>query len=170
MAAVSLIAPAKPDEIVGLRLQGTDGALPAGRVVTFGEVFASGEIPAGQGLVARMGGTEAPVQMDVKTRWDDGSVRHAVLSLAVPSDASSADLMLARGAPLSGPAVALPGAGWDVTVTVDLRNPDGSVTRLSVSAAQALATAAPESWLSGPLATETRVTARLNDQLTATFD
>ncbi|MBF0392436.1 MAG: cadherin-like domain-containing protein [Alphaproteobacteria bacterium] len=170
MAAVSLLAPAKPDEIVGLRLQGTDGALPAGRVVTFGEVFASGEIPAGQGLVARMGGTEVPVQMDVKTRWDDGSVRHAVLSLAVPSDASSTDLMLARGAPPSGAAVALPGAGWDVTVTVDLRNPDGSVTRLSVSAAQALATAAPESWLSGPLATETRVTARLNDQLTATFD
>lgn len=170
MAAVSLLAPAEPDEIVGLRLQGTDGALPAGRVVTFGEVFTVGEIPAGQGLVARIGGTEVPVQMDVKTTWDDGSVRHAVLSLAVPSDAPSTDLMLALGAPPAGPAVSLPSSGWDVTVSVDLRNPDGGVTPLSVSAAQALATATPEVWLSGPLATEVRVSAPLNDQLTATFD
>ncbi len=52
--------------------------------VTFGFVFRKGDVPAGMTIEAiGEDGLEMPIQMDVKTRYDDGSVCHAVLSMMI---------------------------------------------------------------------------------------
>ena len=53
---------------------------------TFGQAFAQGDVPNGQTVVAKTAsGATVPVQMDVKARHADGSVRHAVLTVQLPS-------------------------------------------------------------------------------------
>lgn len=54
--------------------------------VTFGQPFAKGDVPAGSALVARLAdGQRLPLQVDVKARHPDGSLRHAILTLRLPT-------------------------------------------------------------------------------------
>src|SRR5690606_42043682 len=53
-------SPSGPEDVVGVWIGGTDG----GRVVTVGQVFAVGDIPAGSGLVALGDGRAVPLQGD----------------------------------------------------------------------------------------------------------
>jgi hypothetical protein len=137
-------------------------------VVTFGQVFAVGDVPAGSGLVALVDGRAVPLQVDVKATHADGSVRHAVLSLEAPAGGGA--VMLARGpaaaaAPLDVGA-ALAAAGYDLTLTVA-----GQTIDVAALVAEALAAGTAEPWLSGPLASEVRVSAPLAvDGLRAVFD
>ncbi|MDD4890437.1 MAG: hypothetical protein PHU85_10950, partial [Phycisphaerae bacterium] len=48
--------------------------------VTFGQVFKKGDIETG----VLVSGAKAAAQVDVKRKYDDGSVRFAVISLLVP--------------------------------------------------------------------------------------
>jgi hypothetical protein len=50
--------------------------------VTFGQVFRRGDVPAGRQVHAAIG--DRPVQVDPKRRYDDGSLRFAVISAIVP--------------------------------------------------------------------------------------
>lgn len=76
--------------------------------VTFGQVFKIGDVPKGQTVRAALDGRSIPVQVDVKARNPDGSLRHAVLTVRVPELkggakvplAISAGTALAAGAPL----------------------------------------------------------------------
>ncbi|WP_425450522.1 calcium-binding protein, partial [Virgifigura deserti] len=141
-------------------------------MVTFGQVFAAGDVTAGEGLVALIDGVAVPLQVDVKATHPDGSVRHALLSVAAPALAAGAavDVMLAKGAPAAAPAVdvaAILDSGYDVELVVD-----GEVVDVAALLAEALAAGTATSWLEGPLASEVRVAAPISDDgnLHATFD
>ncbi|GAB3678582.1 hypothetical protein GCM10028792_20540 [Salinisphaera aquimarina] len=48
--------------------------------ITFGQVFAKGDVPAGSALVGTVDGGQVPMQVDKKATWADGSLRHAVIT------------------------------------------------------------------------------------------
>jgi hypothetical protein len=170
----------KSGEIVSLQFKNTTGKEQAAGEITFGHVFKQGDLGPGKYLVAVIDGHEVPVQLDVKATNEDGSVRHALLTIAQPSLAAGAtvNLMLKvvdhppAGASIT-PADIL-AHGYDVDINLDLKNKDGTVTNFTVDAAAELAKAAAngtlKTWMSGPLASEFRVVKAINDHLTATLD
>jgi hypothetical protein len=164
--------PAGPNDVVGFRLLNTGDAMKSPRIVTFGQVFAAGDVPAGTDLVALIDGHEVALQVDVKATHPDGSIRHAILSLAAPALGAdgSADVMLARGTAPAQPAVDIADIldhGYDVALTVD-----GRTIQVADVLARALADGSAETWMSGPLATEVRVGAPVSadGNLHAYFD
>jgi hypothetical protein len=52
--------------------------------MTFGQPFRAGDIPKDDTIAAYQGGNALPTQADIKARYPDGSVRHAVLTVQVP--------------------------------------------------------------------------------------
>ena len=86
---------------------------------TFGQVFAPGDLKPSDRLVGKLaGGADVPLQIDVKARHPDGSVRHAIVSAILPAlDArQTAMLTLAKGgapAPDAGKSAASPKALLD---------------------------------------------------------
>ncbi|MGN8199932.1 hypothetical protein ACS8Y6_14710 [Salinisphaera sp. RV14] len=56
--------------------------------VTFGQVFAKGDVGASQHVVAAVNGKMLPTQVDRKATWADGSVRHSVVTVQLPAPAS----------------------------------------------------------------------------------
>jgi len=155
--------------VVGVRLQGLSGQ--EGRITTFGQAFRKGDWPQGMGLTATHEGRGLALQTDVKARHDDGSVRHAILSLRNPgaSDAQIA-LRVGRVQPRRALAVgALVERGYDLTLDMAV---DGK--RVSVDAGALLRAAMAQrrldTWLSGPLVSEVRVTRRVSPSLMAVFD
>jgi hypothetical protein len=134
--------------------------------VSFGQVFAPGDMAAGQRLRATIAetGERLPVQVDRKARHADGSLRHAVLSVILPALPAGAPrtLALERGdGEASGSALPLAGllaTGYDSRVEVTL---DGR--RYGASARALLEARLPATWLAGPVATEWLVSAPLAD-------
>ncbi|MBI1787504.1 MAG: hypothetical protein HYR60_08130 [Acidobacteria bacterium] len=61
-----------------MTLKNQAGVVQTNRPVTISRVFALGEIL--QFAQARVNGTPVPSQCDVKTRWPDGSLKHALVS------------------------------------------------------------------------------------------
>lgn len=173
--------PSKAGDLAGLVLDHTGTGSPGGTVVTFGHVFKAGDVKPGQPLVFRLAdGSLLPVQVDVKASHGDGSVRHAVLSVATPAGNSTADLagVLAKGG--SAPAGAaltvndVLSKAYDLDLSLKVRNADGSTRTLAVDAGDLLRKAAAagtvETWLKGPLASEYRVETALDAELRAIFD
>ena len=183
-AAISgptVIQPAGTNQVVGLQLKNNTGAAEAAHEVSFGQVFARGDVPAGQSVVATINGAPVNLQVDVKATYEDGSIKHAILTLQSPALAAggAADVMLSRGtAPVaSAPAVDLHQAltnGYALKLQLTLHNANGSDTPVTLDAAQllsqALASDQADTWMKGSLATEMRVTAPINASLKATFD
>ncbi|MGZ8288020.1 MAG: RIFT barrel domain-containing protein, partial [Telluria sp.] len=67
--------------ITDVKFESTGAATQAGVPVTFGQVFVQGAVPSTQSLIGKLGdNTVVPLQVDVKARHADGSVRHAVIS------------------------------------------------------------------------------------------
>ncbi|MFK3738158.1 hypothetical protein [Massilia sp. TN1-12] len=135
--------------------------------VTFGQVFAPGDVKASDRLVGRLAdGRALPLQVDAKARHPDGSLRHAVVSAIVPKLAPGESLMLAiakeaDGKPAAARAISpaeLLAQGFQAGVTVRL---DGR--EWSASAARLLAGKQVKAWLAGPLAGEWLVSAPLVD-------
>jgi len=53
--------------------------------VTFGQVFAPGDLPAGSSVIALDGaGNALPLQVDQPATFPDGSIRFAILSTVLP--------------------------------------------------------------------------------------
>jgi len=135
--------------------------------VTFGQVFKVGDVAKGQTVTATLDGRPVPLQVDIKAKNPDGSLRHAVLTALVPTLAGSAREPLAisasspsasTGSPLS--LVRLLATQYDAKASLDV---GGTVYSVS---ARALLQAAEHSgnckpwgttcgvWLSGPLVSE----------------
>ncbi|MFN7001649.1 MAG: M48 family metalloprotease, partial [Elioraea tepidiphila] len=72
-------------EIAGVTFQNAGTGTLAAGIATFGQAFVAGDLPAGSTLMARIGATLVPVQVDAKTFHPDGSVSFAVLSFARPA-------------------------------------------------------------------------------------
>lgn len=151
-----------------------DSSIESGAVVTFGQTFPVGEVPAGQFVQASQGGTNLPTQTVIKRRHADNSIRHAILSVRLPSATASAPAK-------ASVALALAASGSNATGTVltladvtGSSSPDYRVEIVEKSVLKDGTTAAPESgftfatnlkaalggtsdsWLSGPLTMEWR--------------
>ena len=126
--------------------------------VTFGHVFRMGDIPAAYSVGARTkAGAALETQVDVKARHPDGSLRHAVVTVMLPSETAVAtDIVLfARAAPVTAAPLA--------TSVVTARSTDLGTVTLNIGGVAYTAKASPafalatDRWLSGPLVTEWRV-------------
>jgi hypothetical protein len=135
--------------------------------MTFGEPFRTGDIPKGNTIVAYMDGTALPTQADIKARNPDGSVRHAIVTVELPSLAGNASVPLslhavAKGAH-KGQGLTLNDvlqSGFDAAVDLDIDGQPWHIDARDVLQHASL-TRACESygrdcnlWLSGPLASE----------------
>ena len=133
---------------------------------TFGQVFRNGDVPAGKTLSATSNGQTVPLQVDVKARNPDGSMRHAVLTARLSSLPGNGNvpLQLATTSPAGNPPPAvslqqLLATPYNAEATFNL-----SGTTYSIKARDLLAAAATGAtcaqwtpgcniWLSGPLMT-----------------
>ena len=151
-----------------------DNTIAANTVLTFGQVFPAGEIPAGQSVQATASGTALATQTDVKRRYADGSVRHAILSVRLPATtvgasakASVSMSLAATGSSPAGTSVTLAsvnGSGSPVDYRVEIYEhglkasgaaTDESGKTWTTTLKNAL-TGSVSQWISGPVATEWR--------------
>jgi len=124
--------------------------------LTFGQVFGRGDIR--DGVVVRIEGRSTQVQADIKRRYEDGSVRFAVLSLVLEEVPANGQVQIELA---NGPA---DGGGAPVSsdnllktpfdAIVRFTFPDGSEESLSVRQMLQRAGAGVRKWLSGPVVTE----------------
>ncbi len=142
---------AKPDVtfIDQSNLAGTD--IP----ITFGQVFAPGDVPAGLSVKVNVGGNPLPTQVDGKAVHPDGSLRHAVITAWLPAlgagQSLAAELVTSNSAG-GGAAVSaadLLATNFDAVIELTL---DGVV--YTASARDALSADSSRRWLEGPLVTE----------------
>jgi hypothetical protein len=150
--------------VTDVRLENTDQLNAQNRVpVTFGQVFAPGDLQPGQYLAGRFDdGTSVPLQVDVKATHADGSVRHAILSAVVPSIAAGAvpTMSLVRSSAPYPIAPAAPSALLSAGFTAAVHATIGGVD-YSASADQLLKNGSYKTWLSGSMASEWQVSAPL---------
>ncbi len=128
--------------------------------VTFGHVFAAGDIPAGNVVGAKLlNGTSLDIQTDAKATWADESLRHAVLTAHCASIAAGTTqrIQLSPITPVNEANTIsltdLLASTYDVSVTITI----GSVA-YTTSAKSLLTTVQTggnaQTWLQGPLADE----------------
>jgi hypothetical protein len=128
--------------------------------LTFGQVFAPGAFPATGGLVGVYAGAQLPLQVNIKARHADGSVRHAIITAILPQMAAGQNGTLALSAAAAPPPVAATGpeallaSGFDSTVKLTVAG-----QLYTASAAELLRSTAYQTWLSGPMANEWQVSA-----------
>ncbi len=157
--------PAAAGQLVGVVLQDAGGAALPAQVVSFGEVFAPGQLAAGTALLATVGGVTEAAQVDARTFNADGSVAEATVSLLAPVLAAgqSAGVMLSRGgataaAPLDLAAASL---GHTLTASLQLTGAGAGATSVTLDLLALLRTALANGtatyWERGPLATQARV-------------
>ena len=146
--------------ITSITLEG-NGA-PPGAVVVFGQVFRPGDVPARSGVLARAGEQPIPTQFDAMTHHEDGSVRFAIISVALPRvlpSRQTLELRLFVGAPSAVSHPLDPSAILgNRQLILELTPVSGKPWRADL---RAMLEAAPRSgttvWQSGPLVTEVRL-------------
>jgi hypothetical protein len=139
-----------------VEIQNTSGSALSNVPVTFGHPFLRGDVPSGQTLQGILVGSNAPIdiQVDKKATHKDGSLRHAVVSMVIPSLAGRQALaieLVPASTGLTGSAVARQELiDSKQAVQVDLKLGD-QVYRATLAAALENPV---DQWLSGPLASE----------------
>jgi hypothetical protein len=163
--------PQGANDVVGFNIQNTNSAAQRRRFVSFGQPFTPGKVPATASLVAQIGSQKIPVQMDVKTRYPDGSARFAVLTLRAPQLGAMATVrgMLALGNS-TGPAVDLAKALDKYNLTATLAGSMSKTINIAKELRKALASGQASYWLRGPSATQARVDVPIAGSLHAVFD
>lgn len=150
------------DAITDVRFESTSGAAQTNVPVTFGQVFAPGHLAADVSLAGRLdNGATIPLQLDVKAKHPDGSVRHAVISAVLPSlgagEIRTVSLIRTAAAAATVPtAAALLNAGFTASFDATI----GSV-RYTASADELIKNATPKIWLKGSTVSEWEVSAPL---------
>lgn len=155
--------------VTGVAIDSTSGDAQENVPITFGQVFAPGDVKPTDHLVGKLAdGTSVPLQVDVKAHHPDGSVRHAVISAVLPALDKHQSLMLslvkggAAAASSAAAATAGPQALLDqgfhacVEATVDGQPWSACADRL-------LAGRQVQAWLSGPVTREWLVSAPLRN-------
>jgi hypothetical protein len=150
----------RPGDITGILLEGQGS--PEGSVALIGQAFATGHLPRGASLRARMAdGRDIPAQLDTQVRHPDGSARFGVVSLRLPAlpRGQRLGVILARGdaaTPQPPLDVAAALAGREVVVTVTPTG-GGAPWQVELLALLAQGQARQAPWQSGPLAVQRRL-------------
>jgi hypothetical protein len=160
-------------------LQNTQSTTLAPHEVTFGDVFADGQVSAGDQLIATINGVSYAVQLDVKTSYADGSVESGILTLdapAIPANTTLDAVLSTTTTPAAPPVniANLPGSGYNVVVDLTMQNANGTQTSYDLNAgtllSQALAAGTATYWLQGPQATEVQFDVPISGSFHVTFD
>lgn len=136
--------------------------------LTFGQPFRKGDVPVGMDLSenpnlnAKLSdGTEIPLQVDSKATYDDGTLRHAVLTLQLASltanEVKSITLSTENNATVNATALTLDqllATNFDAVINLNIGG-----TMYTASARDLLESSTENKWLSGPLVTEWMVSA-----------
>ncbi|MGX4641600.1 RIFT barrel domain-containing protein [Massilia sp. SYSU DXS3249] len=151
--------------ITGVVVESTGRGEQSKVPVTFGQVFAPGDVARGTALAAKLAdGTLLPLQMDVKASHPDGSVRHAVLSTLLPrlagKDVGIALVKAPKKAEDAGPAK--PGQDVDAQVSITVDGERYTASSDALFMAQNRAQKA-QVWLHGPVVTELQVASPLRN-------
>ncbi|MBN9545468.1 MAG: hypothetical protein J0I19_08340 [Alphaproteobacteria bacterium] len=174
VAASPAMAQAPANGAVGKFELHADASMPA-RTVSFGQLFVPGTVQRGDRLQVLVEGRAVPTQIDAKAFNADGSVRHAIVTLALPQLSSGKTLdgqivKQADAAPAAAPAAAAIPA---LTVTLKIKEAGGAVKPVTVdlqAIAQNPKNVVPGFWINGPLAQERRYMAEVNERLQILFD
>ena len=149
--------------VTDVRIQNTSAAAQAALPVTFGQVFAVGDLQPADSLVGRFeNGSTIPLQLDVKATHPDGSVRHAAVSGMVAdmvANETRTMLLMKSNAPhatgLGPKALLINGFSASVHATVNGVRYDASADDIIKMGG------AYQTWLSGEVANEWHVAAPL---------
>lgn len=138
--------------------------------VSFGHSFLIGQLPDGSGLQASFGGAAVPCQVDIKTKYADGSAAWAVVTVQAPG-AAAAGTVWGQFSPAAGGGTAL-GLGTALgatalVLTIAATTPAQTFTEDLVALVKA---AAFDPWLSGPLAVQGRASVTLYQGLRVAVD
>lgn len=137
------------------------GSAGGDTVLTFAHAFRQGDIS--ETLAVRSGSQNLPAQVDVKRRYADGSVKHAIITAAIsgmsPGVAIQLDLYTERASAHQASKFILP-EGFEAEVVFAF--PDGNERRASAREFLTKAQAGEQGftivpWLSGPLASEVQL-------------
>jgi hypothetical protein len=141
-------------QITNVVIESTSSSAQSDVPFTFGQVFKPGAVASGSTVVLRQGSTAVPTQLDVKTRYSDGSVQHGVISGRVPSLSGngSAALTINSTGGSSGGGIGvstLLATAFNASVSLNVGG-----TTYSASARDLLGSTTPTQWLSGPVVSE----------------
>jgi hypothetical protein len=146
-------------------IESTGDAAQSAVPLSFGQVFAVGDIGAGQSLIGQLDdGTRVPLQVDVKATHPDRSLRHAIISANIAALAAGQKMRLSlfkAAAPTPTAALApavLLDKGFRTSVTLTL---EGKTWQ--ASADTLLRDGDAPRWLAGAAATEWLLAAPFKD-------
>ena len=143
-----------PGDLCGLGFQAFDGGALSAQITTFAHPFAAGVLRADATL--ELDGR--PAQLDVSATHEDGSVRHAMLAVALPplsAGAVHAAMLRQSRQPVNAAASTTGAPTLTCDVTVTLKPSDGQPAQVDVGAA--FRAGPVQRWRSGPLVSEGRV-------------
>lgn len=154
-----------PNLVTSLKIQNLSTA-QSNVPVSFGQVFAKGDLPANSSLSAQLNdGTALQIQIDAKATHDDGSLRHAVISANLPqlsaNTTETVKLIKNSAAALPGVAAtpaALLAAGFNAGINITLNG-----QTYSASADSLLKSGKYSNWLAGAIVNEWQVSAPLKN-------
>lgn len=151
-----------PDAITDVRLQNLSLLAQSNVPFTFGQVFIEGDLSPSERLIGRLSdGSTIALQMDVKATHPNGSVRHAIISGVLPSllgnETKRMDLLKGMASSGTVTPAKLP-ADFSSRVEIVL---DG--VQYSASLADAVKAGPAIQWLTGPVVSESIVTAPLKN-------
>ena len=149
--------------VTDIKFESTGTVTQTGAPVTFGQVFVQGAVPLTSTLSGKLAdGTMVPLQLDVKAKHADGSVRHAVISAVLPTLAAGQPqvMSLVTAAPYAATTGTTPAAilsaGFSAAANITLAG-----KAYSVSAETLLKDGKFTNWLAGPIVNEWHVTSPL---------
>ena len=153
-------SPSAAQAIAAFTLVNDDAALPAGRIISFGQMFPKAAIRPSAALTVTLNGASVPWQLNAKALYPDGSVRHGILTLQLPAMRGDSRLKgsVATATGTLMPAMApQPPPALEVALTFDPGTDHAKILRARLGdIVKASATRNPPPWLSGPLALEQR--------------
>lgn len=142
-------------------LEARDGKAIEGKTpATFCVFFRPGEIPKGQGIAVKAAGRDLSAQVDVKRTFEDGSVKHALISVVLPGlDATGLKIDYAASPaeaskPADCAALAKKLLEGDFDAVVTLTFPDGKAVSASARKMLEAAGDKAKTWLTGVTAIE----------------
>lgn len=156
---------APPQQLATFTLDNDNPAASAPGVVSFGQLFASGQIQPGETPSIRLAARLTPAQLDAKALYPDGSVRHGVVSVEVPGMAPGASLSGAILAAEEKPPASAP-AGGPPPLVATLTFASGKTATFDLRALPH----EPSPWLTGPLVREQRYWSPVVNGVQLAFD
>ncbi|HEY4076677.1 MAG TPA: hypothetical protein VGM26_07060 [Rhizomicrobium sp.] len=160
------------EAIADFTIVNDEGAMPPGRIVSFGQMFRKGSIRPGAPVSVMLNGAKMPCQMNAKALYPDGSVRHGVLTLQLPVLRGNLNgTIFATGGDAGTAAPTRPPPDLDVIVTLNPGTDHAKTVHARLPEIVKAAGARRDApWLTGSLVQEQRYYGPSIDGIQLVFD